>query len=948
MEYRLSVDDIYKLYVDRRRTRGPLLARMEEIRTAYNGELVIPMAELSAYEKAAVPNLVAQGIDQTATRIASTTPNVYCPPIKIGVKSEEKNARKRRSAILGWWEQNNMELKLRRRARWLQGYACAPVCIRPSGLKNIPCWYVRDPLSTYPAPDADPDSLTPTDVIFTFQKPISWIDRHYPLNNLRRRKSSRPDTPIRLIEYMDAEQTVLIALTSAVNLDTGQFIPTTTTTFEDTSWTNSDNLVVLERAINLAGICPAVIPGRITLDREQGQYDGIVGMYQSQAMLFALNFRAVAQDVWPNEWLVSHPNQQAKIIKMADGRTGEIGEIQGGDIKSMHLNPGYKSDQLMDRLERNQRVSAGIPSEFGGECVDPETEIFTINGWKTYDQVVVGDQVLTLDNSTGLSEWQPIQKLNVFDGPATMHEMHGPRHSSLSTANHRWPIIGWNGRRRWRFSPYLTGSDQIPIAAMNTDIPADPKYSDSLVELVAWYYTEGHNRGSGGAIYQSTKKMANVERIRSALHTLFGPATQNWRTLSGCGQGGVGHDEIPRWNEIPPNPNHIVHFKLSKHLIDALETYAPNKVPTNDFLRTLTQSQLELFIHVSLLADNCGDNKFGQKDRARTEAFGYACILAGDAVSYHTRVKTESREGWKAGEYVSYQCYRRKRRVVKPKENAQRGVSTFREVPYSGIVWCPTTENGTWYARRNGSVYFTGNSPSNVRTGRRGDSILSAVVDFPIQEAQTLLAKSLECENKIAVAIDKAYYGNDSKSFYVDWKGARGQVDYIPNKIFTTDQNRVYFPAAGVDANNLTISLGQLVGTELMSRRTAMELHPFIDDAEEEDDRITIQGLHRAMQSSIEQMAAQGAIPPTDLARIAELVATDRMELYEAVQTAQEEAQQRQAEQNPQGSAPTQPGLSQPGMGAEAGAAVPEVTPSAHNLASVLGSLYPAQAAMNG
>jgi hypothetical protein len=29
----------------------------------------------------------------------------------------------------------------------------------------------------------------------------------------------------------------------------------------------------------------------------------------------------------------------------------------------------------------------------------------------------------------------------------------------------------------------------------------------------------------------------------------------------------------------------------------------------------------------------------------------------------------------------------------------------------SGRVWCPTTNTGTWLARRNSSVYFTGNKP---------------------------------------------------------------------------------------------------------------------------------------------------------------------------------------------------------------------------------------------
>lgn len=603
-----TAEQIYDLYRERRNARGPLIARMEEIRTAYNGDLAIPMAELSAYEKAAVPNLVAQGIDQTATRIASTMPNIHYPPLKPGIKREENLARQRRAANLGWWEQNNMELKLRRRARWLQGYACAPVCIRPSASKSIPTWYVRDPLSTYPAPDADPDSLTPENVIFAFRKSLAWIDANYPLADLRRRKRDSRDAPVTILEYMDHDQITMIAMSTTLtpdSTDSTAIQPISYSTFSDDSWVNSQNLVVLEHAANLAGICPAVIPGRITLDREQGQYDGIIGMYQSQAMLFAMNFRAVAQDVWPNEWLISQPGQQAKIVKMADGRTGQIGEISGGDIKAMHSQPGYQVGELLRNLDRNQHVSAGIPMEFGGE------------------------------------------------------------------------------------------------------------------------------------------------------------------------------------------------------------------------------------------------------------------------------------------------------------------------------------------------------SPGGVRTGRRGDSILSAVVDFPIQEAQTLLAKSLEAENRVAIAVDKAYYGEEKKSFYVSWRGARGNVDYVPNKVFTTDQNRVFFPAAGVDANNLTISLGQLVGTELMSRRTAMEMHPFIDDAEEEDDRITAQGLQRAMQMSIEQQASQGAIPPNDLARIAELVLSNKEELYQAVLIAQQEAQERQAAQEEAGSPATQPGLAMPGMGAEAGAAIPEVTPSAGNLASVLGSLYPAQAAMS-
>jgi hypothetical protein len=31
-------------------------------------------------------------------------------------------------------------------------------------------------------------------------------------------------------------------------------------------------------------------------------------------------------------------------------------------------------------------------------------------------------------------------------------------------------------------------------------------------------------------------------------------------------------------------------------------------------------------------------------------------------------------------------------------------------VGLEGVVWCPTTENKTWFARRKGKTYFTGNS----------------------------------------------------------------------------------------------------------------------------------------------------------------------------------------------------------------------------------------------
>jgi len=43
----------------------------------------------------------------------------------------------------------------------------------------------------------------------------------------------------------------------------------------------------------------------------------------------------------------------------------------------------------------------------------------------------------------------------------------------------------------------------------------------------------------------------------------------------------------------------------------------------------------------------------------------------------------------------------------------------MKKVVHEGLIWCPTTQNKTWLARRNGTVYFTGNSNDPTAAGRQ-------------------------------------------------------------------------------------------------------------------------------------------------------------------------------------------------------------------------------------
>lgn len=230
---------------------------------------------------------------------------------------------------------------------------------------------------------------------------------------------------------------------------------------------------------------------------------------------------------------------------------------------------------------------------------------------------------------------------------------------------------------------------------------------------------------------------------------------------------------------------------------------------------------------------------------------------------------------------------------------------------------------------------LTGEAGTNVRTGRRASQLVSAVVDFPVQEAQEVFAASQRQELLVAAALDKAYSGA-SKTFYVSWKGARGQVTYDARTLWSDAPPPVVdYAYAGTDSNGLVIEGGQRLGMGTMSRKTFMGIDPLVADADLEEDLIVAEGLQAALIQGIQQQAAAGQIPPSDVARIMDLVRTNRLDLAEAVAKVQQEAQERQAQQAEPGSPETMPGIALPGAGAEAGA-IPPPQDSMSNLNQLL------------
>jgi hypothetical protein len=359
----VNVEQIISLYKQRVNYYGPLHVKMKQIQSIYNGTMEVPLPDMEQNSFPSTPNLLAAGVDQMAGRITSVVPSVNFASVKPGVRKFDRTAMTASRTITGWWQEDRVPLKMKQRGRHQIAYGMSPVVIRWDNVKKRPTWQIRHPLETYASTDIIPGTMRPKDVIFAYRRSAGWL-RSQGYGDRLAALMGRVDTPndvsVLMLEYMDDEQTTLLIA--------GYRTPDPYNMYEVEF--NGEQLkgMVVENYPNILGKCPASVPMRITLDTAAGQFDNMIGMYYQQAKLMALEVIAVEKGIFPDTYLVSRPNEVGRFLDGPhDGRTGMVNIIAGGDIREVQSQPGYLTNPTIDRLERNQRVTAGIPAEFGGE-----------------------------------------------------------------------------------------------------------------------------------------------------------------------------------------------------------------------------------------------------------------------------------------------------------------------------------------------------------------------------------------------------------------------------------------------------------------------------------------------------------------------------------------------------------------------------------------------------
>jgi hypothetical protein len=343
-------------------------------------------------------------------------------------------------------------------------------------------------------------------------------------------------------------------------------------------------------------------------------------------------------------------------------------------------------------------------SNWRGYCVDAETEALTKRGWLGIDDIDENDIILSY-NGNNLA-WSSVKSLYRGDYSGKMHKLTQQGMDSLITPYHK--IVTENGLVPVEL---LKRSDKILMLADAVNDKLEI-YNDDIVELMAWVITEGcyqfdkEGKLRSIGIYQNEGPCA--DRIRNCIISL------NYK-----------------YSEKIHKGNNIV-FNISRTNSKELFAIIPNKNEFTDVIMNLSERQRHIFLNTLIDGDGwrTGDNKqhlrYTQKNKTHIDNVQALCAMLG--LRSHSHFIDNKLSFGKLTNYYTLNIFSKKKNKTNAScinfnggfNNGRDGLTqlgngklSHQNIPtedYNGRVWCPETEYGCFVARRNDTVYLTGNT----------------------------------------------------------------------------------------------------------------------------------------------------------------------------------------------------------------------------------------------
>jgi len=345
------------------------------------------------------------------------------------------------------------------------------------------------------------------------------------------------------------------------------------------------------------------------------------------------------------------------------------------------------------------------------QCVDKDTECLTLEGWKKYNSLKIGELILTYNMKTDTLEYQPLKNKFIYDYDGKMLKIKTRDLDMMVTPNHRCVVDSWHQiwskklnkriggyfKREIKFAKELDSQDTIVARCKNfKNINEIKDWTDDEIKLLGWILTEGSfnkksKRWKSCKITQSHKIHPQyVEEIEQIIKNLDIPYTK----IVGI-KGGKKSRQNSK--SIKESWRTDFYFKLPQKI-------KLNKTkPFPRWILRFPQRQLKILINTMMKGDGSRNKQklkngyilssyFSQKSAKSIEIIQELLFLCG--------IRGNK---WRScnGQNNIQICQKNKVRY-----HYKNNQKTF--INYKGKIWCPETDNGTWIARRNGRIFITG------------------------------------------------------------------------------------------------------------------------------------------------------------------------------------------------------------------------------------------------
>lgn len=408
-------------------------------------------------------------------------------------------------------------------------------------------------------------------------------------------------------------------------------------------------------------------------------------------------------------------------------------------------------------LEETKFKRIVVPCNFGnhGRCHDDQTELLTREGWKTYDQLRVGELVPTYKmDGTGKTEWQPLQDVYVdnYDG-----EMIYGKTSSLDfavTPKHRMVTVAYHNdkpgfQHMEDVLPGTIGNRYLPRCAFGTDTDM-PDITDDELRLLGWLQSDGSlageiEHGMMVKLYQS--KPAMVEVIRALLGRMNIEYTENPRHRDPPIIKGV------RVKTCLPETTFYIRASAHRRITELITTR--EAIPV--WMYDLSERQVNIWLEAMCMGDANGNSDeycelYGSKEWM--SAVQALLLVNGRAA----RLRMSNRGDWSLSLRTTHKTF------------LQNWDTTITKRRYVGKIWCGTVANGTLITRRNGVPLISGNTTAKPRVSSAAHNSYEWLMYHNIANTFETLG-----EKRVEFKIESGYhnyvdiYGRTLRCHHGDW-----------------------------------------------------------------------------------------------------------------------------------------------------------------------------------